>query len=124
MNDFEFLPIVGEIRNTTDPVTALNFAGHAEVVENPLFEEKNRGLSFLPFSASLSDDDKVIDLNTKQEETELKFDANYNTWNNQTKFLANNNFINYFFKEIICMGEDAVPMNCRRDLHRWFMLWI
>lgn len=110
MNDFEFIPVGKAEGDDEEPVTALSFSNNAGDVEEPLFKEKNRGFSFLSFAATLADDKKIVELNTKREERELKFDANFITWNNQTKFLANNSFNNDFFNEIVNMGEDAVPM--------------
>ena len=110
MTDLTYTPMVPSTSENDEGVFALRYANNSEPAEKPLFEEKNRGFSFLSFSATIVEEKRVVQIKTDKEEQKIEFDTNYATWNNQTKFLANNNFSNDFFNEIVNMGEDAVPL--------------
>lgn len=75
-----------------------------------LFGHEKRGFKFKSMEATVQVSNRVIELNTRKFQQRTTFDINKNTWVEQTGFLANNNFDNAYFKEIIEMGEDAVPM--------------
>lgn len=75
-----------------------------------LFVHEKRGFNFQSMDATVQVSNEVIELNTHKFQQRTTFDINKKTWVEQTGFLANNNFDNAYFKEIIEMGEDAVPM--------------
>lgn len=75
-------------------------------------ELKPHGQPSFDYSAvvTLSDDDTVESINTKEEDHRLVFSQNLSYWNKETNILSVNNFNNGYFKSIVDMGKDAVPM--------------
>lgn len=89
---------------------SLSFANTKDVEGESAFEQEKRGFSFLSFTATLADENHTVALNTEKEKRRMEFETNYSIWNNQTCFLANNNYDNDYFKEIVNMGEEVVPL--------------
>lgn len=57
--------------------------------------------------ATANDGQDVI--NTTDIDNRVSFAQNLKYWNNQTQFLATNDFQNSYYRSIIAMGEDAIP---------------
>ena len=57
--------------------------------------------------ATAADGKDVI--NTTCIDNRVSFAQNLKYWNDQTQFLATNDFQNSYFRSIVSMGEDAIP---------------
>lgn len=73
-------------------------------------ELKGTKLPAFEFSMNVSAGDGKDMLNTKEEEIKTVFFQNLKYWNDQTRFLSTNNLDNAYFKNIVDMGYDAVPL--------------
>lgn len=75
-------------------------------------EFKPNGQPSFDYSAvvTLNDDDSVESVNTQESDRRLVFAQNLSYWNKETNILSVNNFDNGYFKSIVEMGKDAVPM--------------
>lgn len=59
---------------------------------------------------TLSSNDETIQIDTLNAERRLVFNQNLSYWNKETNMLSLNNYDNGYFKTIVEMGKDAVPM--------------
>lgn len=57
---------------------------------------------------SMSRDDKNLEISQRELNIQ-KVLTNYNYWNRESNFLSSNNYDNADFRQIVEMGEDAVP---------------
>ena len=75
-------------------------------------ELKPNGQTSFDYSAvvTLNDEDSVESIDTQESDRRLVFRQNLSYWNKETNFLSVNNFDNGYFKSIVDMGKDAVPM--------------
>lgn len=62
------------------------------------------------FSLDVSAANGTETVNTKETEIRTVFFHNLKYWNNETKFLSANNLDNAYFRNIVDMGYDAVPL--------------
>ena len=75
-------------------------------------ELKPDGLPSFDYSAvvTLNADDGTEHIDTQEAERHLVFSQNLAYWNKDTNVLSVNNFDNGYFKSIVEMGKEAVPM--------------
>lgn len=75
-------------------------------------ELKPNGQPSFDYSAvvTLNDDVSVENINTQEADRRLVFWQNLSYWNKETNILSVNNFDNGYFKSIVEMGREAVPM--------------
>lgn len=77
-----------------------------------LHERELKGADYPSFEFSLdvyaANGTETID--TKETEIRTNFFHNLKYWNNQTQFLSTNNLDNSYFRNIVEMGYDAVPL--------------
>lgn len=75
-------------------------------------ELKPNGQPSFDYSAvmTLNGDDSTEHINTQDAERQLVFNKNLAYWNKETNVLSVNNFDNGYFKSIVEMGKEAVPM--------------
>ncbi len=59
---------------------------------------------------TINDDDSVESIDTQESDRRLVFSQNLSYWNKETNVLSVNNFDNGYFKSIVDMGKDAVPL--------------
>jgi hypothetical protein len=85
--------------------------------EEPIFKTEGKGFSFLSFEPTISNSGKVRVLEAKKEEKKIEFQVNLNLWLGNNSLLANNNYDDSNFKEIVEMREDAVPL-ILEELHK------
>ena len=62
------------------------------------------------FEMEVTADNGKEKINTETENKKTSFLQNLKYWNDQTEFLANNDFNNPYFQSIVKMGLDAVPL--------------
>lgn len=111
MADFVFESFVNSKASMDEPSFSNSIAIDGEsVVTDEIFNIDDRGFSFRSVEATVQFNDRVMELNTHKFRQRTTFDINKDTWVEQTGFLANNNFDNAYFREIVEMGEEAVPM--------------
>lgn len=91
-----------------EPILEWSFSKDESSPRNELFEGKT-GFQFLSFEPTISNSGKITTLKASKEEEKLKFEMNLYIWNYQTSLLANNQFENDYFEEIVKMKEAAVP---------------
>lgn len=59
---------------------------------------------------TLDNNDETEQIDTLDAERRLVFNQNLSYWNKETNMLSLNNYDNGYFKTIVEMGKDAVPM--------------
>lgn len=69
-----------------------------------------RGKVSASVSLTGSDNESIQSADTRKDENKFSFFTNFLYWNNETNHLSTNNFDNSYFRAIVDMGEDAVPL--------------
>ncbi len=109
--ELNFIP---EVPDSVDTQMKPSLIGGISVVDTteqePIFNMKDRGFTFLSFEPTISNSGKVKVLESKKIEKKIEFEVNFNIWLSNNSLLANNNYDDSNFKEIVDMKEDAVPL--------------
>lgn len=114
MDSLTYIPLT-DMKHTASDEVALkpSFVIEESFPEENLFDVEDGGFRFISFEPTISNSGKTVILESERQEEQIIFEMNLNIWNNQTSLMANNNFDNLYFKEIVKMGEKAVPFILR-----------
>lgn len=73
-------------------------------------ELKGNGGATFDFELETTVENGEKTLNSRNQDLKASFLLNLKYWNNQTQFLATNNFESSYYRNIIDMGIEAVPL--------------
>lgn len=109
--DLSFIPFTSDhpISDKDIPLKGEPYNG-INYYEKQLFDSGDKGFSFLSFEPTISNSGKVKKLKSEKEERKIEFQVNLDLWKNNNSLLANNNYEDSNFKEIVEMKEEAVPL--------------
>ena len=107
--ELKVIPLTPDSIETPEPSLSGGVSGNF-TIEEPFFKMEGKGFSFLSFEPTISNSGKVRILESKKEEKKIEFHVNLNLWLSNNSLLANNNYDDSNFKEIVDMKEDAVPL--------------
>lgn len=116
--ELDFIPVTPDcVDFQTEPSLIGGISVEDTTEQEPIFNMKDRGFSFLSFEPTISNSGKVKVLESKKIEKKIEFQVNLNIWLGNNSLLANNNYDDSNFKEIVDMKEDAVPL-ILEELHK------
>ena len=109
--ELDFIPLTPDSVDTQTKPSLIGGVSVEDTTEQePIFSMKDRGFSFLSFEPTISNSGKVRVLESEKTEKKIEFHVNLNIWLGNNSLLANNNYDDSNFKEIVDMKEDAVPL--------------